>query len=169
MDDLPKLMEEVIFSIKKNIESNSEQSEDSILNRFSQLERLVCQALGIEPPINEEEDDGEEDESLSKSIADKFNIPEIKSISNTSEVLNNMESNILDTNCRLENLETSIGHLQLKINDLIKVNNAILKRLETTNSNFVPSTTSSTSSSTTTTPIQNKPSLTIGKQKRPMV
>jgi hypothetical protein len=163
-EELSKILDEFVFSIKKNIESNSEQTEDSILNRFSRLEKLIYKVLGENCTLlisddECEDEDEENDDKLNNEdtkIADKFKLPKVKT-NRSLDTINNIESNILDTNCRLENLENSIGGIQVKINELIKVNNAILKRLETTNSNFVQHNIQDKPSPT----IQEKPSLTI--------
>jgi len=74
----------------------------------------------------EGEGDAEEGDDLRQSMSEKFELP----VKLEDAKVSVLEGVILDVNIRVEELEGATKLLSVKINELIKVNNALLKRLE---------------------------------------
>ena len=141
---IKQIMQKISIDIQKNTDDNGEQTENNIKERIDILEQHIDDLFKSKSfkttkdtdsgeEYDEDSDEGE-DENLAQSMASKFSQPIQEE--NASEVMTNIESNILDTNLRIEGLENTVKIIRGKMNELIKVNNAILKRLESTNPNF---------------------------------
>ncbi len=102
---------------------NNEDNEDNENNEDNKK--------NVEQNINEEERE-QDDGNKTKLIADKFEIPSRLTERRTDIVarIKVMESMFVDTNLRLDEMDHTIKTFSTKINELIKVNNSILKRLE---------------------------------------
>lgn len=133
---LRQAFNQLSFDIQKNIEANCEQTEEKLFEKMDEIDDKLAKILKL---IEGEENNENEEESSDEngtSIADKFAIPEEKE-ELTSEAMSNMETNILDTNLKVEALENTVRNMYRKINELIKVNNAILKKMENNSSKNV--------------------------------
>jgi len=141
-------IDNLVHTIEKNIERNCEENEDAITNRIDLLEQRLIEIIQnkvvneieketeIETEINEDEDEetngnGNGDD-LRRSMSEKFDVSKTKT-ANPDTVMDKVtvvESVLIDTNMRMETLEKTVKTMGDKLNDLVKVNNAILKRLE---------------------------------------
>lgn len=72
-----------------------------------------------------------DDETSKQSISEKFKLPELVGEKNVDGItdLNMVKTNILDVVFRVDEMEKKMRIVASKLNDLIKVNNAILRRL----------------------------------------
>lgn len=119
------------YGLLQSIDKNSEETESGIINRIEQLERVLYKSYY--PKVKEESESKEEEEEtecdLNSSMAGKFTPPPEKPV-NIEEKVTTLESQILEIDLKVDEMVKILKSTHSKINSLVKVNNAILRKLE---------------------------------------
>jgi len=120
----------IISELEHHIDRNSEETEKNIINRIKKLEKRLVKLFGEKDEITSSDDEDGGDGGDDGKVNGNKKTQTMTDSDDVSGSIKNMDSNIFEIVGRINKVEKDINGLGNKLNDLIKVNNAILKRLE---------------------------------------